>query len=519
MARINSNIASLIAQSNLKKSNEDLELRLSRLATGLRVNRGADDPAGLIVSERLRSELRGIDQGIKNSERAGTVIATTEGALAEVSELLNSIKALVVEAANTGAFSKEEIEANQLQIDSAIESITRIANTTSFAGLKLLNGSLSYRTSGLDPAAIVKPTIYGVGFGDRASVDVRVEVLGSAQTAQLFLRTDFGATAPPGGVNGVLPSSVTLELAGPTGVEELTFISGTTADAIITAINSRTGTTGLRAERVTAGPGGVSSGIVVQSVGYGSDAFVSVKALSGGDELVFARLENDAPGPIDWTDTASWTQALTDRGRDVSVLINGALATGRGLNVTLRNPDLDISMLLTEDFATTVDGTPEVFVITGGGAKFQLGPQVSAQQQINVGINSIGATRLGGTLVTLGDGVSQELQFLSSLKSGGDNGLSRGNLANASRVLETAIDEVAGLRGRLGALERNVLQTNIRSLEAGLENITASESVIRDADFAVETSRLTRSQILVQAGTAVLATANTNAQQVLSLLG
>jgi len=515
MARINSNIASLVAQSNLSKANSELETRLTRLATGLRINRGADDPAGLIVSERLRSEIRGIDQGIRNSERASNVIATAEGALSEVSELLNSIKALVVEAANTGAFSEEEIQANQLQIDSAIDSITRIANTTSFAGLKLLNGSLGYRTSGLDTTDIIKPTLYGVNFGDRSSVDVDVEVIGSAQNAELYLRTDFSAG---GGVDGQIPSTVTLEIAGPNGVDEITFLSGTTIDNIIAAINSRTSLFGVEAARVTAGPGGVSSGVVLRSVAYGTEAFVSVKRLSGGNALEFARLENDQPGPINWSATSTYTAALIDEGKDVQVLINGALATGRGLNVALRNPDLDLAFQLSENFATTVNGTPESFVITGGGSKFQLGPQVSGQQQINVAINSIAATRLGGTLVPLIDG-SEEVQFLSSLKSGGDNDLSRGNLQNASAILETAIVEVSSLRGRLGAFERNVLDTNIRSLQAGLENITSSESVIRDADFATETSKLTRAQILVQTGTSVLATANTNAQQVLQLLG
>ena len=118
MARINTNIPSLIAQHNLSRSNDDLATRLQRLSTGLCINRGADDPAGLIVSERLRSEIRGLGQAIANSERASSVIATTEGYLAEVTDLLNSIKGLIVEAANTGGVSKEEIEANQLQLDS-----------------------------------------------------------------------------------------------------------------------------------------------------------------------------------------------------------------------------------------------------------------------------------------------------------------------------------------------------------------------------------------------------------------
>jgi flagellin len=107
MSRINTNVPSLVARANLHRSGQELDIRLNRLSTGLRINRGADDPAGLIVSERLRSDLKGAEQGIKNSDRASSVIATTEGSLAEVGDLLNSIRALIVEAANTGAISPE----------------------------------------------------------------------------------------------------------------------------------------------------------------------------------------------------------------------------------------------------------------------------------------------------------------------------------------------------------------------------------------------------------------------------
>lgn len=510
MARINTNVSSLIAQTRLARSNGQLETTLQRLATGSRINRGADDPAGLIISERLRTELAGLQQGIKNSERASGVISTTEAALSEVSDLLNSIKGLVVEAANSGAVSKEEVDANQLQIDSAIDSITRIANTASFAGLKLLNGSLSYSTSGVNTAQLVKTQLFGVNFGDRSSVDVDVEVLGSAQTAKLFLNTNWA-------VADQLPSTVTLEVAGRTGVDEYVFASGASVNNIIDAINDRSSITGVRAVRVNAGD--PTSGIAFLSTGFGSEDFVSVKRLSGGSALTFARLNNDAPGFINWGTPSSFSVADIDHGRDVTVLINGALATGRGLEVTLRNPDLDMKVLLSSTFATTVSGTSESFVITGGGARYQLGPQVTTQQQISIGLNSIAATRLGGAYVPINGGASQELQFLSSLKSGGDNNLATGNLSNASRVLESAIDEVSSLRGRLGAFERNILQTNIASLQAGFENITASESNIRDADFARETSELSRAQILVSAGTSVLATANANAQTVLQLLG
>jgi flagellin len=144
MSRINTNIASMNAITRLSANNEDLSVRLQRLSSGLRINAGKDDPAGLIASENLRSEISGINAGIDNSIRASSVIATAEGALNEISALLIDIKGLLVTTANKGALSTEEIDANQLQVDSAINSISRIANATEFQGKKLLNGNLNY---------------------------------------------------------------------------------------------------------------------------------------------------------------------------------------------------------------------------------------------------------------------------------------------------------------------------------------------------------------------------------------
>jgi len=129
MSTINTNVPAVVAQRHLAQSQRRLGVSLERLSSGLKINRGSDDPAGLIVSERLRAEIAAVRQSIDNTSRAINVISTTEGALNEVAALLIDIKGLTVEAANAGAFSDEEVEANQLQIDSAIESITRIANT------------------------------------------------------------------------------------------------------------------------------------------------------------------------------------------------------------------------------------------------------------------------------------------------------------------------------------------------------------------------------------------------------
>src|SRR5688572_21316858 len=144
MTRINTNVSSSIAQSNLARSHATLQVALQRLSTGLRINVGKDDPAGLIASEVLRSDITAIERAITNSERANQLIATADSALGQVSSLLNDIRGLVSEAANTGALSQEQIEANQLQLDSSLEAIDRIAQTTSFQGRKLLDGSLDF---------------------------------------------------------------------------------------------------------------------------------------------------------------------------------------------------------------------------------------------------------------------------------------------------------------------------------------------------------------------------------------
>jgi flagellin len=492
MARINTNIPSLIAQTNLARANDDLATRLQRLSTGLRINRGADDPAGLIVSERLRSELRGLEQAIDNSERASSVIATTEAHLAEVADLLNSIKGLVIEAANTGGLSDEEIEANQLQIDSAIESITRISNTASFAGLQLLNGSLSYLTSGVATSAIAGVDVYGAQFGNNTSIPVQVEVISSAQTASLFLS---GNTA---GAAGQLLSSVTIEIAGNLGVQSLTFVSGRSLSDVVSAVNQVKETTGVSASLVDSGD--LTCGLTFNSIEYGSDQFVSVRKIGEGGDFFAVFDQQDG------------TEMQRDVGRNVSAVVNGALATGDGLDISLNTPAISLKLNLTDAYAQTL-GSVKSFDITGGGATFQLGPTISSTQQVGFGIKSIAASRLGGTTI---DGARY---FLDSIKSGQANALTAGEAQNAARVLEAAITDISTLRGRLGAFERNTLQTNIRSLQTGFENISASESQIRDTDFASETAALVRAQILSQAGTSVLATANVISQNVLALLG
>jgi len=202
------------------------------------------------------------------------------------------------------------------------------------------------------------------------------------------------------------------------------------------------------------------------------------------------------------TSGASHTRAV---GVDAVATVNGALTVGDGLNLKVNTNALDLELTLDQDFGA---GQTD-FAVTGGGARFQLGPQVSSNQQVNIGIQSVAASKLG----------DNDVGFLNDIVTGGNSTLVGGNSGAASKIIERAIRQVAILRGRLGAFEKNTLQTNANSLQVALENVTSSESSIRDADFAAVTAALTRAQILTQAGTSVLATANTTPQSVLSLLG
>ncbi len=519
MARINSNIPSLIAHTQLARNQQELQVRLERLSTGLKINRGADDPAGVIISERIRADIQGVDSGIKNSDRASSVISTTEASLSEVGDLLNSIRSLLVESANTGANSKAERDANQLQIDSAIDSITRISNTASFGGLKLLNGTQDYQLSGVRTSAVAQAKINNATFVGTSNLQVDVDVVASAQTGSLYYN---GGTTP----SGVTLSATTLEITGPKGVQVITIPSGQSLTQVVDAVNRLTSLTGVEAALIN---GDVNSGMVFSSDSYGSSSFVSVKRLGGpsdpnDDSFQTYKIADGQPVPTGtpfqwatWTTSGLLTNAKRDSGQDVQALVNGNLATGDGLRLQVNSSALGMDLLLSEDYATQPGLTPTSFYITGGGAMFQLGQDVNALQQANIGIPSTSASNLGGTMI------NGTLNFLSSIKSGQtysiSNSVANGDFTASNDILQTAIDEVAVLRGRLGAFERNVLETNTRSLQSAYENLSSSVSVIRDADFAAETSQLTRSQILTSAGTSVLQLANQQSQQVLQLLG
>jgi flagellin len=305
-------------------------------------------------------------------------------------------------------------------------------------------------------------------FGVLPQIDVEVIVDAQATKATLIYS------------GGTLSGDLNLQIGGQNGFEVFSFGASTTVDQIATAINLVSDATGVTAEVD-------GTDLLLTSSEYGSDAFVQAVALSGS----FA------------TTTEDLTTATRTNGTDADVRINGVQATGDGLKASINTATLDLSFSIGE---TLVAGQTFSFSITGGGAIFQIGPDVVSNQQARLGIQGVSTATLGG--------VSGNLY---QLRSGEDKDLFT-DTKGAAKIVDEVISSVTGLRGRLGAFQRTTLETNIITLNDTLSNLVDAESNIRDADFAVESARLTRAQILVQSGTSVLAIANQNPQNVLALL-
>lgn len=497
MSRINTNVDALLSQRMYANNTKSLSKSLERLSTGFRINRGADDPAGLIASENLRSQQAAITAAISNAERADQVMNVAEGGLQEVNALLLELQGLVGAAGNEAGLSSEEKEANQLQVDSILQTIDRISESTSFQGVKLLNGSLDFDITG-QSANVVDAEVRAAKLDgdDRA---VQVLITNSAQHAGLFMSM--------GGTSLDLTSATskfTFEVAGREGSRQFSFTSGTALSAIASQVNTYKDVTGISAAVS-------NSGLMVKSTEFGSDQFVSISVSDdGGQSGSIVQLSGGNENVLSTTNTAlnAASAGVKDDGQDLDAIINGLTATASGKTVKLNTEFLDVQMTLT-DSASQAQGTMTAFTITGGGAEFNIGPTVNVGNQVILGIGNMASRHLG----------SAEDGKLDSLGAGMANNTVDGDITQGQKIVDAAIKQVSQLRGRIGAFQKNVLGATINSLGVAYENTAAAESMIRDTDFASETAEMTRSQILVAASSNVLAMSKAMPQNVLGLLG
>lgn len=306
-------------------------------------------------------------------------------------------------------------------------------------------------------------------------------------------------------VSGVGTGAVTISIAlgtdgsgnpGATADDiEAAVVASTEASALISATATDTGDVFVLGDA----PGALSTNkatetLTLTSTDFGSSAFAEVNVLSG------AFVTQDAASNL----------VSRDEGTDVVATINGSRAYGDGLRASLKTATIDVS--LTFDSGSNSNSETVAFSVTGGGSNFQIGEEVSANGQVGIGIEAVNTARLGGLsgkLYELGTGGGKSLLDVGPSVQG----------SNLVDIVDEALDRVSTLRGRLGAIQKNVIETNVATLGVALENISEARSQIVDTDFATETANLTKSQILSQAGISVLSIANQQPQQVLSLLG
>ena len=501
MTQINTNVSSMIAQRVLGQQNQGLNTALERLSTGLRINRGADDPAGLIASENLRSEKVALDTAIANAERADQVVNVAEGALQEINALLLEAQSLVNQSANDAGLSREEKEANQEQIDSILQTIDRIAASTSFQGTQLLNGNMDFIVSGQHDN-VEAMTVYGATLGD-SNLDVNVMVTQSAHNGAVFMSTG-GALDLSANADDPNPR-FSFELIGAAGARLFEFADGTALSTMADQINNFTDITGVSA---TVSGGGLD----LRSTDFGSNQFVSVNMVGhagqAGNIMRMVEDDNNEADAATAVDLDAMNEAYRATGQDVGATINGVTARGMGQELRVNSDVLSLNLRLDDDTAQA-QSTFTAVTITGGGARFNIGSTLDHNSEVRLGMGSVAARHLGSSAVG----------FLNALGSGNTANVIDGELNTAQTILDTAIREVSQMRGRLGAFQQNIVRSTINSLNITLENVSAAESAIRDADFAAETANLTRSQILAQASMTTLAVANNRPEQVLQLLG
>ncbi len=481
MSRINTNISSLIAVNALNQNQSALQTSLQRLSTGYRINSGADDPAGLIADQSLKSEQAATQSALTNAQNASNIVGTADGALGEISNLLVSLQGLVGNAANTAGLSTDEKNADQLQVDSILSTVNRIANSTTFDGTHLLNGTYGYTTSGLNSttSAFTSVQLNSVTVGS-ATLPVTVKVISSAQTGQLnFLGSSTG-------LNG----AATISITGNTGSVQLSFASSTKSSAIVASINQYTNSTGVKATLSSN-----SKSVNLLSTSFGSSQFVSV---SSSNTTAFS------------TKNTSSVSANNATGRNATLSVNGTAVTSDGLQVHVVSANLDANFTLnsTANFNTA----SKTFGVTGGGATFSLGAQVNTANLASIGIGSVQTANIG-SVVSNGT-----IYSLSDLGSGRAAAVNTGDTTLAQSIVTQAVQDISNLRGRLGAFQSNVLDSTTNSLNVALENLSSADSTIADTNFASETANLTRSQILVQAATSVVSQANSAPSSILKLL-
>ncbi|MBS1713678.1 MAG: hypothetical protein JST30_05005 [Armatimonadetes bacterium] len=467
--RVNNNVVAMTAYRNLSSTGSSIATSITRLSTGLRINSGADDPAGLIASENFRRQISGMDAALRNNQDALNYAKTADGALDEVSRLLRDARALAVANGNSTVDANQK-QANQNQLNNILASIDRIAQTTSFGDKKLLDGSAGTYGTVNNPSKITSVNLAGTIGGVSMNQSGTMDITFSANAAKAALA---GTKTYTNGQTTALTTAGTFSING----YSFNVQSGDTVADIVSKVNSAAANTGIEANFNT-----TTSTIDLKSTEYGSD--VHINLTDGSATLLSASGSSSAVG-ADAAATITYKDSLG------GTLATAAFTRGKGLN--LRDADGN-SISLTSNGGTAGGTVTGGIQVTAGQSSFQIGANADQTANLNLGSFNAGALGLASLDITVSD------------------------MTTALDTLDLAIKQVSTSRGNIGSFMSNSIESNMRSLSVTKENLISTESTIRDIDIAQEMTNYTKLQILQQSGLSVLAQANQAPQAVLSLL-
>ncbi len=488
---VNSNIASLTAQRNLSESQGSLNTSLQRLSSGLRINSARDDAAGLAISNSFTSQVRGLDQAIRNANDGISLAQVAEGALQESTNILQRIRELSIQSAN-GSNGGSERAALQQEVGQLQEELNRISNTTSFGDRVLLDGS--FGTESFQVGAQANQTI-GVTLAATSANDIgsnRIDFDGTAIGAALTA----AAAVPASTVAGT-----TLTVNGSLGTAVATYAAGDSARSLAGAINAQQGNTGVSADARTVATFGAlnETGVLtldLQGTGTAvASISVNITATADLSDLSAAINQQSASTGITATSSGGTVTLVNEAGDDIQLSnFDIAGSTTETANVISRNYD-----------DSAVSGAPaNTANLTAADAATRVQGQLRVDSSFGFNISAADAT----VATTLASSLETVASVNISTQSGAQSAIA---------VIDAAIQGIDSQRAGIGAVQ-NRLSSTISNLSSVSENVSAARSQIQDADFAKETANLTRTQILQQAGISVLAQANALPQQVLGLL-
>jgi len=496
---INTNIASLNAQRNLGKTQGTLSKSMERLSSGLRINSAKDDAAGLAISNRMTSQIRGLNQAVRNANDGISLAQTAEGAMQESTNLLQRMRELAVQSANASNSANDRAALNA-EVNQLKNEMNRIASSTTFNGLNILDGTFTAQK-------------FQIGANANETISVSIDGMAANDLGRNALTTT-NATANQGtgsatAAAATLPAqntigAQTLTIAGDKGSKTVGVTGGDTAEAIAANINKESANTGVSAKATTTATlsGLTASGTVTLTLDSGGTSSTVSAAVTGSDLSGLSTAINDNSGTTGITaEVNGGTLTLTQaEGKDIR-LADFSHSGNSGEQVTLTSADGNAVTLTGPNAgvgaadSTIVSGTIE---LSSSGTFFASSTAANTAGSIfNVAANT---------------NVASTAEQISSVDISNVTGANK-----AISIIDSAMEKIDNQRGDLGAVQ-NRFESTIANLQNVSENLSAARSRILDADIAQETSNMTKQNILQQAGVSILAQANQGPQLALSLL-